>query len=284
MDGRDWNQFLLPYEQAVEELKVKLKGLRSEFTRRQAYSPIEFVTGRVKKISSILEKAKRYHIDMNHLEAQLEDIAGIRVMCQFTEDIETVAQLIRNRKDLTVKYAKDYINSPKESGYASYHLVISYPVHTSFGNTEVTAEIQIRTLAMNFWATIEHSLRYKYREKLPAELKLRLRKAAEAATILDQEMSAIREEIVESQKWFEDRSTVVFRVLNDIQELYFHRKVREAVHYQLRFNELFEDDDTGKWKQLSLELRQLLDQVKLTERNRPAGNGIEPEEERNGNE
>lgn len=254
MDGRDWKKFLLPYEQAVEELKVKFKTLRSELKSREEYSPVEFVTGRVKRISSILEKAKRLSVPMEKIETGIEDIAGIRIMCQFVEDIERMRELISLREDMTVQYEKDYITNFKPSGYRSYHIIVEYPVQTALGMKRVLAEIQLRTLAMNFWATIEHSLNYKYREKLPEEVVARLSRAAEAAHLLDQEMSNIREEIMEAQKLFEDKSSIVSRVLNGIQELYFYHRVREAAQFQLRFNELFETDDVWHLKELSQQI------------------------------
>jgi putative GTP pyrophosphokinase len=251
MDGRDWGKFLLPYEQAAEELKVKLKALRAELKARDEYAPIEFVTGRVKRVSSILEKARRLSVPLDRIEMGIEDIAGIRIMCQFVDDIYRVAELIRQRKDLTLVYEKDYITHYKESGYRSYHLIVEYPVQTSLGSKPVLAEIQIRSLAMNFWATIEHSLNYKYRDQLPTHVRERLRNASEAAFRLDTEMSSIRQEIVDAQQDFEESSVVVRRVLNEIQELYFFRRVREAVQFQLRFNELWEQDDVWGLKELS---------------------------------
>ncbi|EXX86988.1 GTP pyrophosphokinase [Paenibacillus darwinianus] len=251
MDGRDWNLFLFPYEQAVEELKVKFKTLRGELKTREAYSPIEFVTGRVKKISSVFEKAKRLNVPMDRIETGIEDIAGIRIMCQFVEDIQTVAESIRKRKDLLLVYEKDYITNYKESGYRSFHMIVEYPVQTALGLKRVLAEIQLRTLAMNFWATIEHSLNYKYKESLPEDVRDRLKKAAEAAFQLDTEMSSIRQEIVDAQRGFEESSNVVSKVLSGIQDLYFFHRVREAAQYQLRFNELWEQEDIWGLKQLA---------------------------------
>ncbi|TFE30781.1 GTP pyrophosphokinase [Cohnella luojiensis] len=261
MDGRDWGKFLLPYEQAVEELKVKLKALRAELKARDEYAPIEFVTGRVKRVSSVLEKARRLSVPLERIELGIEDIAGIRIMCQFVDDIYRVADLIRQRKDLTLVYEKDYITNYKESGYRSYHLIVEYPVQTSLGSKPVLAEIQIRTLAMNFWATIEHSLNYKYRDQLPSHVRERLRKAAEAAFQLDTEMSSIRQEIVDAQQDFEESSAIVRKVLNQIQELYFFRRVREAAQFQLRVNELWEQDDLWGLKELSHEIQAALDRA-----------------------
>lgn len=262
MDGRDWNKFLIPYEQAVEELKVKFKLLRNELKAREEYSPIEFVTGRVKRISSILDKAKKLNVPMDKLETGIEDIAGIRIMCQFAEDIERLASLVQQRQDMNVVYVKDYITHKKESGYRSYHIIVEYPVQTALGMKIVLAEIQIRTLAMNFWATIEHSLNYKYRGRLPEDVTRRLSKAAEAAFQLDQEMSSIRDEITESQKLFEDKSTVVSKLLNNIQQLYFYHRVREAVQFQLKFNELWENEDIWGLKTLADDLDLSLERAK----------------------
>lgn len=255
MDGRDWGKFLIPYEQAVEELKVKFKSMRVEMKKREEYSPIEFVTGRVKRVSSILEKAKRLNVPLEKLEEGIEDIAGIRIMCQFVEDIEQMSDLIRKRKDMKVLYEKDYIRNNKPSGYRSYHIIVEYPVQTSLGMKVILAEVQLRTLAMNFWATIEHSLSYKFRGNLPEHIRDRLQSAAEAAFKLDEEMSIIRDEIVEAQRLFEDQSTMVTQVLNYIQQLYFYNRAKEAQQFQDRFSELWGAED-DPWR-----LRELLEQI-----------------------
>ncbi|MGG3842948.1 GTP pyrophosphokinase [Anoxybacillus kestanbolensis] len=199
---RHWEFFLAPYKQAVEELKVKLKGMRTQFEMQGVHSPIEFVTGRVKPIASILDKAQKKNIPLDQLEEQMQDIAGLRMMCQFVDDIQTVVELLRKRNDFTVVEERDYITQKKESGYRSYHVVIRYPVQMIYGEKNILVEIQIRTLAMNFWATIEHSLNYKYSGKFPEDIRQRLQRAAEAAYLLDEEMSKIRFEIQEAQAVF----------------------------------------------------------------------------------
>ncbi len=271
MDGRDWSKFLLPYEQSVEELKVKFKLLRTELKSREEYSPIEFVTGRVKKISSILAKAKKLNVPMDQLETGIEDIAGIRIMCQFEEDIERLAELIADRKDLKVLYCKDYIRNKKESGYRSYHIIVEYPVQTSLGMKNILAEIQLRTLAMNFWATIEHSLNYKYHGIIPADISGRLSKAAEAAYRLDKEMSSIRDEIVESQKLFEDHSILVSKVLNLIQVLYFYRKGKEAAEFQRRLEEIWESNELSKLYGLADEVEKAVIKAREAFKTKPDG-------------
>ena len=262
MDGRDWNLFLQPYEQAVEEMKVKFKTMRVELKIREAYAPIEFVTGRVKRISSILEKARRLNVPSDKLDTGIEDIAGIRIMCQFVDDIHRVASLIRTRKDLSLVYEKDYITNFKDSGYRSYHMIVQYPVQTALGYKIVLAEIQIRTLAMNFWATIEHSLNYKFKESLPEDVRDRLKKAAEAASQLDSEMTSIRKEILDAQTEFEEQSNVVSKVLSGIQDLYFYHRVREAAQFQMKFNEKFEKEDYHELNQLSLDIQAAIGKAK----------------------
>lgn len=197
-----WDIFLSPYEQAIQELKIKLKGIRKDYQVNQQTSPVEFVTARVKPIKSIIEKANVRNIPYDRLREEMYDIAGVRVMCQFEDDIEVICEQIRNRTDMIVVEERDYVTKIKSSGYRSYHMILKYPVETIDGTIVILAELQIRTLAMNFWATIEHSLNYKYQGEYPPEIQRRLQNAAQAAQLLDREMSEIREEIMEAQKYF----------------------------------------------------------------------------------
>jgi putative GTP pyrophosphokinase len=198
----NWGALLAPYTQVVEELKVKLKGIRKQFEYESRHSPIEFITGRVKPVPSILEKAESRQIKMTDIEQKIQDIAGLRVVCQFVDDIYTIVEMLRSRDDLSIIEEKDYVSEKKDSGYRSYHLIIQYPVETIDGRKILMAEIQIRTLAMNFWATNEHSLNYKYKGRIPTEVKERLQRAAEAAFKLDEEMSKIKSEVQEAQRMF----------------------------------------------------------------------------------
>src|SRR5699024_5256991 len=198
----DWQHFLLPYQQAVNELKVKLRGMRKQFQDQTQHSPIEFVTGRVKPADSIKEKMIRRHVQEDRLEQDMQDIAGLRIMCQFVEDVYKVADLLLQRSDMSILEERDYVTDDKPSASRTYDLVIEYPVQLITGEKRILAEIQVRTLAMNFWATVEHSLNYKYQGEFPEELSARLQRAAEAAFKLDNEMSEIREEIKEAQTLF----------------------------------------------------------------------------------
>ncbi|HGD2525544.1 TPA: GTP pyrophosphokinase family protein [Streptococcus agalactiae] len=199
----DWETFLDPYIQTVGELKIKLRGIRKQFRKQNRHSPIEFVTGRVKSVESIQEKMVLRGISEENLAQDLQDIAGLRIMVQFVDDVDEVLALLRKRHDMTVVQERDYITHMKSSGYRSYHVVVEYPVDTINGQKKVLAEIQIRTLAMNFWATIEHSLNYKYQGDFPEEIKQRLEKTAKIALELDEEMRKIREDIREAQLLFD---------------------------------------------------------------------------------
>lgn len=199
---RDWDTFLAPYELAVAELKIKLRGLRKQYRTSGDHVPIEFVTGRVKPVESILNKSELRGIPLDRLEEEMSDMAGMRIMCPFVEDIHIVVDILRRRNDMKIIQERDYITSRKASGYRSYHLVVEYPVQMLEGEKKLLAEIQIRTLSMNFWATIEHSMNYKYKGQIPEDIQERLFRAAEAAYQLDEEMSSIRDEIQEAQHVF----------------------------------------------------------------------------------
>lgn len=265
MQINDWKKFLIPYEQAVEELKIKFKSIRKQYRDHDDYSPIEFVTGRVKEISSILEKARKLDIPFNRISEEMEDIAGIRIMCQFVEDIYKVAGIIHQRdgKDLKIVYEKDYVKNQKESGYRSYHIIIKYPVQTKDGEVEVLAEIQVRTLAMNFWATVEHSLNYKYKQDIPEDIKQRLKISGELAFLLDKEMSEIKGEIVDAQKLFELKSNTISDILDNLVTLSSLGKASEVSDIQGKFNSLIERGDISELQALLQESNEKLQQARL---------------------
>lgn len=256
METQKWREILIPYQQAVQEIIVKFESIVNEYRRLGQYSPIEYVTGRVKKISSILEKARKKNISVYDIQDNIEDIAGIRIICQFVEDIDKVVNLIRERdgKDLTIIREKNYISNTKDSGYRSYHVIIKYPVYTAIGEKNVLAEIQIRTLAMNFWATIEHSLRYKYQGNIPSKIHDRLIKAAEAAFQLDTEMSLIRSDIIDAQELFKIKSNIVADISNNIQNLYNTGNVDHAKKIQEQFIKLWEQGNLEKLKEFNKNL------------------------------
>ena len=254
MEIQLWRSILCPYELAVRELVVKFEHIISEHRENDLYSPIEQVSGRVKSVSSILEKMQRKHIPMERMEEEVEDIAGIRIICQFEEDIETVASLIQNRSDMTIKSEKNYLKHVKQSGYRSLHLIIYYTVETLNGPRKLQAEIQIRTMAMDFWATIEHSLQYKYKGDMPPHVAERLTNAADAIILLDQEMSSVRDEIMDAQNSSQMQSNLVKDILNNIENLYRVSSEREITKIQTEFLRVFHTKDL---KQLERFHRQL---------------------------
>ena len=179
----DWLSFFEPYELALQELKINLRGIRQQYKTKGLHSPIEFVDGRIKTISSILDKLDRMGLSIQEID-KVYDIAGIRINCQFVEDIYMVVELLKKRQDLEIVETRDYILHQRASGYRSYHIHAYYHLETIDGMKKVMVEFQIRTLAMNFWASIEHSLNYKYEGQIPEGIKDRLKQAAEAAGTL----------------------------------------------------------------------------------------------------
>lgn len=240
-----WKEFLLPYNQCVDELVIKFKGVENEFKLRGSHSPIEDVQGRVKKIGSILDKAKRKNIPYNEIEGKIEDIAGIRILCKFEDDIFQVVQLIKQREgyDLKIIEQRDYITNMKESGYKSYHLLVDYKLFVKGSIQNVRAEIQIRTLAMNFWATLEHSLNYKYSHNLPDNVKERLRSVAKASYKLDTEMGEIREEILGTIEIKRFKNGLIDEILGRIENLYFNVAIENANELNKQFFDLYEKGD-----------------------------------------
>lgn len=254
METQLWREMLGPYRQAVDELVVKFMHIRQEFQDASIYSPIESVSGRVKKISSILEKAHRKGVPIEQIEEKIEDIAGVRIICQFVEDIATVADIVRKRNDLKVKQEKDYITESKPSGYRSYHMIVYYTVQTFGAPKTIEVEIQIRTLAMNFWSTIEHSLQYKYKENMPDGLRERLLSAADAVTALDSEMASVRDEIMDAQDFNRLKASIVTNILNNIENLYHIANEREVSKIQREFFEIYKKDDMNLLKKFNREL------------------------------
>lgn len=243
MEIQLWREKLNPYELAVKELIVKFNHSIKEHREGGLYSPIEQVDGRVKTISSILEKAQKKGISLDDIEEKIEDIAGIRIICQFVEDIGKVVELIHQRTDMEIKSEKDYITKMKSSGYRSYHMIVYYQVQTLHGSKKLQVEIQIRTLAMNFWATIEHSLQYKYKKNMPEHIRTRLSTAADAIIVLDKEMSTVRNEIMDAQNSFKIKANIVSDILSTIQNLYKVANKKEILKIQEEFYRIYEQNN-----------------------------------------
>ena len=248
MEIQLWREILNPYELAVKEVMTKFNHLIKEHRDRGLYSPIEQVEGRVKTISSILEKCQKKKIDLEDIEERISDLAGVRVICQF------VVEIIRNRKDMEIKQERDYIREMKSSGYRSYHMIIYYTVDTLDGPKRLQVEIQIRTMAMNFWATVEHSLQYKYKRNIPDHIRERLLNAADAIIVLDNEMSSVRSEIMDAQISFQIQANIVADILNNIQNLYKVANKREILKIQDEFYRIYAMNDIDQLERFDKQL------------------------------
>ncbi len=254
MEIQLWRELLNPYELAVKELMTKFNHLIKEHRDRGLYSPVEQVEGRVKSISSILEKCQKKKIDLEDIEERILDLAGVRIICQFVEDIDKVVELIRERKDMEIRQERDYIRQMKTSGYRSYHMIIGYTVDTLSGPKKLQVEIQIRTMAMNFWATVEHSLQYKYKRNIPEHIKERLLNAADAIIVLDNEMSTVRSEIMDAQISFQIQANIVTDILNNIQSLYKVANKREILKIQDEFYRIYAMNDIDRLERFDKQL------------------------------
>jgi putative GTP pyrophosphokinase len=258
----DWDELLLPYRQAVRELCVKFEAYTTDFGNPIEHSPIETVKGRVKRVSSILEKAARKNITytgFDELAYKVGDIAGVRFTCRFEEDIERVVALIRERDglDMYIRDERDYISNIKKSGYRSYHMHVRYTVSMRDGPRTVIAEIQIRTMAMNVWASTEHSLKYKYKGELPAHLQKRLFKSAEAAFLLDREMGIIRDELIEARKLIKSKYDLGDEILRNIKALYHHNPADKMEELSKEFLTLNENNNLDKLHAFNQRLRMM---------------------------
>ncbi|MCR6513296.1 MAG: GTP pyrophosphokinase [Clostridium sp.] len=201
-DVKEWQKELMKYEFAVQEVSTKINILNTEFKNLHDYNPIEHVKTRIKKPKSIIQKLINKDIEPNAKNASihLKDIAGIRIICSFDKDIYRVFELLTGQSDIKVLEVKDYIKAPKENGYRSLHAIISIPIFLSTGVEEVLVEIQIRTIAMDFWASLEHKIYYKYRNKTFLNISDELKECAEMIALLDKKMFDIKEEIEKIEK------------------------------------------------------------------------------------
>lgn len=200
----NWDRFLQPYELAVEGFILKFEGIKKQYQLNGLYCPIEIVSGRVKSIDSILDKAKRMNVPFEKIDEALYDIGGVRITCKYIDDVYVICDLIKARKDIKVIEVRDYIKNMKASGYRSLHILAEYNVETISGQVPVKLEFQIRTHAMHFWASIEHSLKYKYQKNIPLDLKERLYHVAITGAKLDDEMTTLHHLIQEYDSLSDD--------------------------------------------------------------------------------
>ena len=197
-----WKSMAYRYQFALRELETKIMILNTEWTMDDGYTPIEHVKTRIKDPASILAKLERkgFPLSLESIRDKLFDVAGVRIVCAFVEDIYRIASHFKDREDLRIIEVKDYIANPKPNGYQSLHLIVQVPLVLHEGVTWINAEIQIRTLAMDFWASLEHILFYKFDKHVPSSILQELTEAAQAANQLDQKMLRLREEILSREE------------------------------------------------------------------------------------
>ena len=205
-DVDSWNTVVLLYSSALKEIGTKLEILNDEFQHVHQYNPIEHIKSRLKTPESIVNKLKRrgYEVSIANMVRYVNDIAGVRIICSFTSDIYRIADMMARQNDISVLSIKDYIKNPKDSGYKSFHMIVSVPIFLSYETLDAKVEIQIRTVAMDFWASLEHKINYKYDGTVPEHIKRELSECAEMVSDLDAKMMSLNEEIKDSEKKDED--------------------------------------------------------------------------------
>ncbi|MCI9176002.1 MAG: GTP pyrophosphokinase family protein [Lachnospiraceae bacterium] len=197
-----WETVIFLYNSALKEVGTKVDILNDEFRHVHKYNPIEYVKSRIKSPESIVKKLKRhgYESTIENMVNHINDIAGIRVVCSFTSDIYRLAEMIGRQNDLTVVSIKDYIKNPKESGYKSYHMLVTVPIFLTDGVVDTKVEIQIRTIAMDFWASLEHKIYYKFEGNAPEYISRDLQECAGIVSMLDAKMLSLNEAIIQAKE------------------------------------------------------------------------------------
>lgn len=198
-DADGWETLMFLYNAALKEINTKIDILNDEFQHIYHYTPIEHIKSRIKTPASIVNKLKKngYETSVENMVKYVNDIAGIRIICSFTSDIYLIADMITNQSDLKVVSVKDYITHPKVSGYQSYHILVTVPIHLTQGIVDTIVEIQIRTIAQDFWASLEHKIYYKFEGNAPDYIRRELQECANIVSNLDRRMLSLNEKIQE---------------------------------------------------------------------------------------
>ena len=192
-------RFMMAYKFALDEMNTKINILKDEFNYIHDYNPIEHVKARLKSPESIVKKVYRkgYDFSLPVIKEKIKDIAGIRITCSFLSDIYELSKMLANQKDIRVVDYKDYIKNPKPNGYQSLHLILEIPIFMSDREELTYVEVQIRTIAMDFWASLEHKIYYKYNKEIPGHMIDELKEAATMAAGLDRKMERLHKEVIE---------------------------------------------------------------------------------------
>lgn len=197
-----FREMMMMYMCAIREVKTKLEVLNDDLAIKNQRNPIQMIKSRVKKPASIVEKLKRrgHPVSVNSIVEHLDDVAGVRVICSFVDDIYTIAEMLARQDDVNVLMVKDYIRSPKVNGYRSYHMIIEIPVFFSDRKQKIRVEVQIRTIAMDFWASLDHKLKYKKDVQDPERIAAQLKECADIISGVDERMQQIRDQIETGEK------------------------------------------------------------------------------------
>ncbi len=201
-DIDSWKTVMFLYQSALKEVNTKLEIMNDEFQYVHQYNPIEYIKSRVKTPESICNKLRRngYESTIENMMARVNDIAGIRIVCSFTTDIYRLVEMIGKQNDLKVIAIKDYIQNPKPNGYRSFHMLVTVPIFLGDQVIDTKVEIQIRTIAMDFWASLEHKIYYKFEGDAPEYISNELRECAHVANLLDGRMLGLNEAIMAAKK------------------------------------------------------------------------------------
>ncbi len=214
----EWKRMQLIYSAALKEVNTKLEILNAEFQMAHRYNPIEHLSARIKSPESIAKKLRHQGraVTVENIVRYINDVAGIRIICSFTSDIYRISELIQKQSDVKVLKIKDYIANPKPNGYTSYHMIVTVPIFLSDMTIDTKVEIQIRTIAMDFWASLEHKMYYKFEGNAPENIRRELKECADLVGFLDRKMMAINEEI---QKYSDEEEEGVM-ISESLRRLY----------------------------------------------------------------
>lgn len=197
LDQNKISELMLKYNFALQSLETQLNILIKEFEFNNKYNPVEHIKSRIKSEKSAIDKLKRkgYEITIKNLITHIHDMIGIRIVCSFISDVYDMVKIIKNSKQFKIKSEKDYIENPKDTGYLSYHLIILVPIYLNKNVEYIEAEIQIRTIAMDFWASLDHKIQYKFPNKIPTEVKEELYNCSLVIQSLDRRMYKLNEKV-----------------------------------------------------------------------------------------
>ena len=199
---KEVQEVLEEYRFGLKMLETELEILIKEFTLKHKYNPLEHVKSRIKTLESIEKKLikKGFEVTKESMEKNIHDIIGVRIVCSFLSDVTDIVTMIQNSREIRIIDKKDYIANPKDSGYSSYHLIVLIPIYLASGVKYMEAEIQIRTVAMDFWASLDHKMRYKFPGVIPEEIQKEIYWCSQYVKMLDQKMLAVNETLKKSQE------------------------------------------------------------------------------------